>query len=155
MKEGLVSLGGVRTQALVLLALAFLAGAFAGGVVERVVLRRARAESGMRGPRGGPGFPGSRGGRTGLPSFLERIGLSEAQHAKIDSIVKKRSARTDSLMKMGRAAYDSTRREIDEVLTAEQRQKLDSLRPRGRAFGGPGTRGPGRGGGAPPEGKKP
>jgi Spy/CpxP family protein refolding chaperone len=155
MKAGFASLGSVRTQAIVLLVLAFLAGAFAGGAIERIGSRRMRAALGMRPPRGGPGFPGSRSGRSGFPSMLERVGLSTDQRARIDTIVKKRSARTDSLMKMSRAAYDSTRKEIDEVLTAEQRQKVDSMRAaRGRAFGGPGSRG-GRGGGPPQDAKSP
>ena len=155
MKDGLNSLGTVRTQAIVLLLLAFLAGAFAGGAIEREVVRRARTTALLRGGRGAPGFPGVRSGRARPSVFLDSIGLSPAQHATIDSIVRKRSARTDSLMKTSRAAYDSTRREIDEVLTAQQRQKLDSLRPRGRPFGGPGMRGAGRGGPPPADSKKP
>ena len=155
MMDGFTSLGTVRTQAIVLLLLAFLAGAFAGGAIEREVVRRARTTALLRSGRGGPGFPAGRGGRARPSVFLDSIGLSAAQHAKIDSIVRKRSARTDSLMKTSRAAYDSTRREIDDVLTAEQRQKLDSLRPRGRPFGGPGMHGAGRSGGSPPDGKKP
>jgi hypothetical protein len=156
MKEGITSLGNVRTQAIVLLVLAFLAGAFAGGAIERIGMRRMRAALGVRGGRGTSALPGGRGLRSGFPSILERVGLSDAQHAKIDTIVKKRSARTDSLMKMSRAAYDSTRKEIDEVLTAEQRQKLDSMRAaRGRTFGAPGTRGAGRGNGPPQDAKSP
>jgi hypothetical protein len=151
-KEPLTSLGTVRTQALVLLVLAFLAGAFAGGVIERVSLRR-RPLGALRGiPRRGPGFDGLRSG--GVPSSFDRIGLSEPQRALIDSIVRKRSARTDSLMKMSRAAYDSTRSEIDAVLTLPQRQQLDSLRREARASGGPGMRGPRRDASPPPAPQK-
>jgi hypothetical protein len=154
MKEGMTSAGTVRTQALVLLVLAFLAGAFAGGAIERLsVRRRPTGSSRIGGSRRGPGFDGLRAGN--LPSSFDRIGLSEDQRLRIDSIVSKRSARTDSLMKMSRAAYDSTRNEIDAVLTVPQRLTLDSLRREARAAGGLGGRGPRRDAPAPDAQKKP
>ncbi|HLA89753.1 MAG TPA: hypothetical protein VJL28_04895 [Gemmatimonadaceae bacterium] len=156
MKGGFEALGRVRAQAMVLLVLAFLAGAFAGVALERVAFRPVRGERiGWRGGRGGPGGPGSpeRGGvRGGLPAFYERLSLTDSQKTKIEEILKKRRPRVDSLMQstwavIG-AASDSTRKEIDAVLTADQRRKLDSLRPsRGRGFGLPGSRGGPRGGG--------
>ena len=150
MSEALKSLGSVRAQAIVILFLAFLAGAFAGGAFEHSELRRrvfvsprsvARMDGRFagRGGRGGPGFEGRAGGlagrggiRGGSPAFLAAIGVSPAQRATIDSIVKRRSVRTDSLMKLSRALYDSTRREIDAVLTKAQRDTLAEMRTRGR-----------------------
>ena len=159
MKEGVDALGRVRAQAIVLLVLAFLAGAFAGGAIERVSLRQFGARAFSRGfGRGGPGNPGGPGGpggragrggggprgggpRTGLPGVYESLGLSDAQRAQVDSIVKKRRTRVDSLMQAScavfTAAYDSTNNDIVKLLTAEQRAKFEAARPRGRGFGGP------------------
>jgi hypothetical protein len=154
MKEGVDALGRVRAQAIVLLVLAFLAGAFAGGAIERVSLRQLGARAFARGfGRGGPGGPDGRGGRSGdrgprggggrsgLPGIYESLGLSDAQRAKVDTIVKKRRTRVDSLMQAGcavfTAAYDSTNKEIVELLTAEQKVKFEAARPRARGFGGP------------------
>ena len=158
------ALGRVRAQAIVLLVLAFLAGAFAGGATERVALRSTRGTRlGRwfgRGP-GGPGAergPGARGSG-GLPPVYDAVGLTADQRTKIGQIAQKRSARVDSVRRASRevigAALDSTRKEIDVVLTPEQRQKLDSLRPRGRGgFGAPGMRGP-RGSQTPADIKRP
>jgi Spy/CpxP family protein refolding chaperone len=150
MKDGVESLGKVRMQAFILLVLAFLAGAFAGGAVERVMHRRAprMGMGGMRGP-GGPGGPGP--GR-GMPGFLQTLALTEQQQKQADAIVQKRRARVDSLMQLIGAASDSTRHEIDALLTPEQKAKFDSLRTRGfgRGFGGGGRRGGGRDSAGPP-----
>jgi hypothetical protein len=151
MKEGVESLGRVRAQAMVLLAIAFLGGAFVGGTIERVMVRPSRSGAGMRGGfarGGGPSGRGSaaaaRGPRPagGLPGSYELLGLSADQHTKIEAILAKRSARVDSAMKsvcvvIG-PARDSTSKEIETVLTADQRTKRDSIRT-ARA----GTRGPG------------
>lgn len=144
-------LSSARAQAVVVLVLAFLAGAFAGGAFERSDLRRGRPMSvrgggrgeGRFGGRGGPGMDGRSGGNRGRsgpngargggpPPFLDALGVSAAQRAAIDSIVRRRSVKTDSLMKLSRALYDSTRREIDAVLTKAQRDSLEAMRSRGR-----------------------
>ena len=174
MKVGLNALGGAKSQAAVLLILAFLAGAVAGGATERLVIRRLRELRGPmgRGPGGmmgaarggmggfmrrgdrGPGGPdgagglGGPGGRGGLGGVYGSLDLSDAQRAKVEEIVTKRRARVDSVMKSAgdimRAAMDSTRAEIDGVLTPAQRTKADSLRANRRG----GMRGM-RGGGGP------
>lgn len=164
MSDGMDSLGRVRAQAILLLVLAFLAGAFAGGAIEHIGLRTSRGARAARGFGRGPGAgppraPGSRG-TGGLTAYFDSIGLSADQRTKIDEIVRKRSARVDSVRKISwdvvSAARDSTRKEIDAVLTADQRKKLDSLRPRGGrgGFGPPGSRGS-RDGAPPPESKRP
>ncbi len=153
MKEGVESLGRVRAQAIVLLVFAFLGGAFIGGTMERVMrprgLRPAASTTG--GPRGG-GFScgGPVAGRGGtrapgsLPSWYESLSLTVGQRARIEEILKKRSARVDSAMTAAclvmRPAFDSTSKEVDEVLTADQKMQRDSIRA-----ARPTTRGGGRG----------
>lgn len=131
-----------RTQAVVLIVLVFLAGAFAGGATERFMHRRASAQGrsggGWSGFGGRGGVLGGRGGpRSGLPPYYNNLGLSDAQRAKIDTIVSKRRARIDSVMKTTMSAVqpamDSTRDEVNAVLTVDQRAKLDSARARGRS----------------------
>lgn len=162
MKDGFHALGGARAQAILLLVLAFLAGAVAGGAAERVAIRRqwdrlrpagARGAMGagyFRGSRSGPG--GSATGGPGGAGFYEQLGLSDAQHQQIDAIVAKRRARIDSVMQQSggvmRAAMDSTRTEIDAVLSPTQRARADSLRARRRA-GRAGRAGRGGYGGLP------
>ena len=131
MKEGVESLGRVRAQAMVLLVIAFLAGAFFGGTLERVMFRRPRTESG---PQHGGSRGGERGARPpgGAPSWYESLGLSADQRTKIEAILARRSQRVDSAMKSAcvviRPARDSSFREIDAVLTPAQKAKRDSVR---------------------------
>ena len=127
MKAGTESLGPVRMQAIVLLLLAFLAGALVGGATERVLLHRAARVDRAGGP----------GGRAGFYGWL---GVSDAQRTQIDAIFAKRRPHLDSLNAMRRSAMDSARKEMDAVLTPDQRAKLDSSRARGR--GGRGGYGP-------------
>ena len=134
MREGVESLGRVRAQAIVLLVIAFLAGAFVGGTIERVMVRPSRAGAGMHGYARGGGPPGARAPRApgALPASYEALGLSPDQHAKIEAILAKRGARVDSAMKSVCVVItpmrDSTSRDIDAVLTAAQRAKRDSIR---------------------------
>ena len=154
MKEGVESLGRVRAQAIVLLVFAFLAGAFVGGTMERVMGRGPRTNP-PRSSFGGFGFACPTGDRqarqapAGLPPWYEPLNLTVEQRTKIEEISKKRSARVDSAMTSACAvmgpARDSSFKEIDAVLTAEQRAKRDSLRAV-RASGARGTGGR-RGGG--------
>ena len=127
MKSGMESLGPVRTQAVVLLLLAFLTGALVGGATERVLLHRAARVDRAGGP----------GGRAGFYGWL---GVSDAQRTQIDAIFAKRRPHLDSLNAIRRSAMDSARTEMDAVLTPDQRAKLDSSRARGR--GGRGGYGP-------------
>ena len=127
MKAGMESLGPVRTQAVVLLLLAFLAGALVGGATERVLLHRAAHVARA-------GGPGQNGG------FNSWLGVTDAQRVQIDAIFAKRRPHLDSLDVMRRSAMDSARKEMDAVLTPAQRAKLDSSRARGR--GGRGGYGP-------------
>src|ERR1019366_4477296 len=130
MKEGVESLGRVRAQAMVLLVIAFLAGAFVGGTIERVMIRPSR--SGVMGSRGGYARGGAQNARAprapgSLPSWYEPLGLSPDQRAKIEAILAKRTARLDSVMKSACTvigpARDSSSKEADAVLTSEQMGK--------------------------------
>jgi len=144
MKEGVESLGRVRAQAMVLLVIAFLAGAFVGGTMERVMVRPSRSALGPT--RGGP-RGGDRGARPpgGVPGWYESLGISAAQRTKIEAILARRSQRVDSAMKTAcltiGPARDSSFKEIDAVLTAAQKAKRDSVRatrpPQSRSGGGP------------------
>ncbi|MGH7655947.1 MAG: hypothetical protein ACREN6_14920 [Gemmatimonadaceae bacterium] len=150
MREGVESLGRVRAQAMVLLAIAFLAGAFLGGTIERVMFHPSRGSLGLArgGSRGGP-RGGERGARPqgGAPRWYDSMGLSADQRTKIEAIIARRSQRVDSAMKSAcvviAPAQDSSRKEIDAVLTAAQKEKRDSARmarpqqPRGGPRAGP------------------
>jgi hypothetical protein len=68
-----------------------------------------------------------------VPGHLEReLGLSPAQSAAVDSITRHRMAQRDSLMArtfpVMRALLDSTRSDIERVLTPDQRAKFEQLR---------------------------
>ncbi|MFI4888783.1 MAG: hypothetical protein ACHP7B_08525 [Burkholderiales bacterium] len=121
----------MRAQAMVLLVIAFLAGAFFGGTLERVMARRPHTDIGST--RGG-GRGGERGARPpgSAPSWYESLGLSPDQRTKIDAILARRSQRVDSAWKTAcvviAPAQDSSRKEIDAVLTPEQKTKRDSVR---------------------------
>ena len=70
-----------------------------------------------------------------VPGRLEHeLGLSSAQSAAVDSIMRHRMAQRDSLMAhtwpVMRQLLDSTRFDIERVLTPEQREKFEQLRVR-------------------------
>ena len=149
--------GGVRTQAALMIVVVFLVGTFAGGAVERMSHRGMRGGMGSGrlwgSGRGGPGgvTAGASGSdSTHLPPGYDQIGLSSQQRARLDSAFARRRPHVDSLMRatwaVVRPAMDSTRAEVNAILTAEQREKLDSLRraARGARAGRSGRgRGPG------------
>jgi hypothetical protein len=159
MKEGVESLGRVRAQAMVLLVIAFLAGAFVGGTMERVMVRPSRSGSGgSRGSYSRSGGSVDRAPRApgALPSWYESLGLTVDQRAKIEAILNKRTARVDSAMKIACVvigpARDSSFKEADAVLTPEQKARRDSVRASRPPQRGGGQRG-GPFGCAPPDKK--
>lgn len=155
MKEGVESLGQVRMQALVLLAIAFLGGAFVGGTLERVMFRPSHAAGSRGGPRGGLSQPRAPRPPGALPSYYDSLNLTADQHAKIEAILSKRTDRLNAAVETAcaviRPMRDSTRSEADAVLTDGQRAKRDSMFAafasrgggRGGGFGGSGVRGGG------------
>ena len=88
-----------------------------------------------RGPWGG----GGDGGGAGPPErvrqrFASELGLTPTQMAQVDSIMGRsmaaRRAFEDSVRPRMRGMLDSTRTEIERVLTPEQRQKFEAWRSR-------------------------
>jgi hypothetical protein len=152
MKEGVESLGRVRAQAMVLLVIAFLAGAFAGGTIERVMVRgRSGTSRDARGQRGGPQTARAPRAPGALPGWYEQLDLTTDQRSKIEAILSKRSDRVNSAIETAcvviRPARDSSSAEADAVLNPAQRTKRDSIfaafasRNGARPTGGPGRGG--------------
>ncbi|HEX8848183.1 MAG TPA: hypothetical protein VF761_01490 [Gemmatimonadaceae bacterium] len=115
--------GRALALAAVVLLLAFLAGAATGVVVERRVLHPQWREA-----RGGRG-EGGRERRDEMRARLAKeLGLDSAQSAKIDSIFRRHRPALDSVRESMESRLSSvvaqTRREIDSVLTPEQREKM-------------------------------
>ncbi len=140
MTDGIESLGRIRLQGIVLLAVAVVVGALAGAAGERVRASRVGAPPGefMRPP----------GGFRGL---FDRLDLSEAQREQIEQIFRESRPLTDSLMNAWmprvRVVMDSVQQRVRNVLTAQQREQLDEMElfRRGRRFGPGGRRPPGAG----------
>ena len=118
--------GRALALASLVLLLAFAAGAATGVVVERRVLHHPRREMG----RPFAGRPGElRAGRAAMRERLAKeLGLDAAQSAKIDSIFDRHRPALDSVRETMESRLSSvveqTRREIDSVLTPEQRAKM-------------------------------
>lgn len=132
---------GPRFEAGLVMALVFVVGGLAGAVADRTVHLPDRPHAEGRPPMG-PGGPGGPGG--GRPEdraqrrerFRERfvqqmaqdLSLKPAQVARIDSITRRQNVRMDSLRKAMWPRFDTiikeTRTEIDQVLTPEQRAKM-------------------------------
>lgn len=144
MKAGFESLGRVRLQGILLLALAFGAGIAAGMAVERVRAARAVPPA-WRGPDArGPGMR--------QLAVFDELGLTEEQRTRIRAIIEASRPIVDSVLRSSmpavQAVHDSVRAEIRAVLTPEQQRRFDELEPQWEPRGGPGGRGPRRG--APP-----
>ena len=135
-----------RVIALLVAGLAFVAAA---GVATGIVLeRRVFSHHGEHG-RGGPhGYSGRHGQGDGPmhERFGRELGLTARQEVAIDSIFASHRPAIDSARAASEPAIhaiiDQTRREIDSVLTPEQREKMharllrehppgDSMPPRG------------------------
>ncbi len=129
---------GPRTLAGLVVVLTFVVGGLAGAVVDRG-FARADAPPAPRAMRGG-GPPGSPGARARDEQHRERfvqqltreLDLNPQQVARIDAITRTREQRMNALwaevQPRVHAVVEETRREIDQVLTPEQRTKLQALR---------------------------
>lgn len=123
-----------RVIALLTLGLVLVAAA---GVASGVVLERRVLSRRWDREEGGPGRHGDR--RAMHERFGRDLGLSAAQAAKIDSIFASHRPAIDSARAISepkiRAIIDQTRREIDSVLTPEQRTKMHARMMRERPPG--------------------
>lgn len=158
-----------RAVATLVVAVALLTGIVVGIAADRRLLWPGRfAGGGGEGGWGrfwGHGPPGLGGhgpwegthGGGGGPSdrmrqrFASELGLNATQIAQVDSIMARRTAERraleDSMRPRMRAVLDSTRSDIDRVLTPDQRKKLDAWRSRAHAGHGDAM---GSGPGGPP-----
>ncbi|MCB1183109.1 hypothetical protein KDM41_06735 [bacterium] len=145
MKRDFESLGRVRLQAALLLAVVFALGLFLGFTGGRL----------QHGQRPGPPPKGFRGLP---PHFQDRLDLTDEQSRRIDAVIAARKARIDEVLETYlpelRALTDSMRTDIRAILTPEQREVFDQLdrEPGGPRNGGPGHHGPDHG---PDGGRRP
>ena len=121
---------GGRAIALLVLLLVAIAGGLAGVAVDRLCLMPRMAWHGPRGP-GGPGGPRDREFRE---RFAREVGLTPGQRTRIDSIMDREGQQMRALRSRIQPGLDSiitrTRRQLDSVLTPEQRKKAEAIRKR-------------------------
>lgn len=114
---------GARALGMLVLAVAFAAGAVAATAVGRVLHADPAATSAES---GGTSCDEKRG------HLLDRLDLSTEQREEIDGILERRRAQADRFWSDAEptlnAIMDSTRAEIREVLTPAQRDEYDRLR---------------------------
>jgi len=147
-------LSGRLLAALVLLLVAF-AGGLAGVALDRLVLLPKM----FSGPRfeHGPGRHPPRD-REFRKRFASEVGLTGEQQVRIDSIMDTQGRELRAVRRQVQPQIDSivsrTRRQLDSVLTPEQRKKAEAIRRRHPGSPGPppGEGPPEEHGGTPPEG---
>ena len=151
MNAHIESLGRVKLQGVLLLAVVFVIGAVAG-----VALDRAREARPGHPPPFGQGAP---------PAWRQQLRLTDDQDRQIHEILEKNRSRADAVLDQFlprlRVVTDSVRAEVRAVLTPDQQGMFDRLQPPldppslrdGRPpFGGPSPGGP-PGGDPPPRGE--
>jgi Spy/CpxP family protein refolding chaperone len=140
-----------RGLAILVLLLAVLAGGLAGIALDRTVLlpRRIGPRPPHAGALGRPREPRMPRDRAMLERrFRERmareLGLTDAQRVRIDSVLDRQNRDVRAIRAEAEPKLDSirarTRREMDAILTAEQRERMREMgrRGRGRRGGPPG-----------------
>lgn len=120
--------GRVRLLGFSLLAITFVAGALAGAAIDRAVGDEPQASEAQQDRRGDD--------QRGRSWLIDRVEMSDAQRASIDSILELRAQRMRAVWREVEpqldAISDSARAEIMDVLTPEQRAEYDKLRDRRR-----------------------
>lgn len=125
--------GGRRIALLVLLLVA-IAGGLAGVALDRVcfVPRLGHGPGGSRGP--GPGLGGPRRDLEFRDHFAREVGLTPDQQTRIDAIMDREGQQMRAVRARIQPGLDSiiirTRRQLDSVLTPEQRKKAEAIRKR-------------------------
>ena len=127
------ALARARWQGIGALALVFASGALAGAAIARWKSPAQAAES-----TAAPAVPtqdvimAMKMAHTGVPLVYETLGLSEEQRERIRAIMDANSPRTDSLLRIAwprlRAVLDTVQRQVELVLTPEQRSRLQTMR---------------------------
>lgn len=117
-----------RLATIGVLALVFVAGGAVGAALQRVLA----PEPGAAVAGGAVGDRREReDGRRERRRIVDRVGLTEEQRAKVDSIVEYHRVRVGEVWReMGprfEAIAESTRADIKRILTPEQRARYDSL----------------------------
>jgi len=130
---------GPRTLAGLVVGLTFVVGVLSGAVLDRG-FKRASATVVPPTRHGPAGPPGSARDRVGREQHRERfvqqltreLSLNPQQVARIDAITLSREQRMNAFWQQVQpqihALLDATRAEINQVLTPEQRAKLQDLR---------------------------
>ncbi len=144
---------GPRTLAGLVIVLVFMVGGLAGAVTDRTLHAARRFWASPPPPMAG-GAPDrdrrARGRERFIQEMKTNLGLTPDQVTRIEAISLAREQRADSLLKdvrpKLRALLDETRKEIDQVLTPEQRAKAQALwrqHEQARRKAGPDGPGPG------------
>ncbi|MDD4858569.1 MAG: hypothetical protein PHD74_10780 [Candidatus Krumholzibacteria bacterium] len=156
MTYDLESLGRLRLQGIILLAVLFVIGALTGAAFERT-----REHGPKKPPADSRGLP---------PGMQKDLNLTAAQQARIDSIITASRPRTDAILDQFlprlRTLADSIRTDIRAVLTADQQKIFDKMqhppgmppfadKPLQGMHPGPPPGGPHPGGDRPPQGDNP
>lgn len=119
-------------QAVLVVLLAAFAGGLAGVAVDRLFLLPHMFRGPGFGHEGGPGRPPR--DREFRERFAREVGLSPEQQTRIDSIMDRQGREMRAVRSQVRPQVDSiisrTRRELDSVLTPEQRIKAEAIRKR-------------------------
>jgi Spy/CpxP family protein refolding chaperone len=131
----------VRVQGLAVLAAVFVSGVLLGAAVERlrapVVVAPTPAATGPLVPTQDV-IMSMKMARSGVPVVYEALGLTNSQRERIQAIMEANRPRTDSLLHATwpavRALLDTVQRQVERVLTAEQRLRLETMR---RGVAGP------------------
>jgi Spy/CpxP family protein refolding chaperone len=143
-----------RTVAALVVALALVSGVLMGIAADRLLLLPAGHHRGaMPGPSAGRYLFGPPDGARGpqrqfepnadwvTKRLADDLELTPAQRTRVDSIVTRRMTQRRELMApirdRMRQLLDSTRMDVEAVLTPDQRTKLDKLRTRGDGMRGP------------------
>ena len=127
----------LRARGLAVLAVTFLGGALAGAAIEhwRMSSRPAEmVETASVPPQ--QVIENLKMGGSGIPVLYEALQLTPEQRSQIQAIMEANRPRTDSLLHRTwpqlRALLDSVRRQVEQVLTPEQRARLAVMRRGGR-----------------------
>lgn len=106
----------------------FSAALFAGGTCLGVALhpKLAKKPEHRGGPSGDRDF-GPPGREFSVTRFASELGLSEEQDAQLETILGETQRDVDAYGRAMRSAHERSREKVLEILTADQKKKLDEL----------------------------